>query len=272
MRFSICNEMFEGWDIGDVFTYASEVGYDGVELAPFTLAPSVVDLKESDRKRIKDQADEAGIEIVGLHWLLVSPEGLYITHPDADIRKKTIDYFHELIHCTADLGGDHMILGSPKQRDVMEGVTYDQAWGYATDFLKAIAPTAEKRGVVLGFEPLAPVETNFVQTAEEAIRLVEPIGSPNVQIMLDVKAMSSESKAIPDIIRDSNKWVSHFHANDANLRGPGFGDVDFHPIADALKDIDFDGWVSIEVFDFTVDPKETASKGLTYLRETFGTK
>ena len=270
MRFSICNESFEGWEIGEVFKYAKEVGYDGVEIAPYTLAESVRDLSADDRRRIREQAAEADIAVVGLHWLLISPKGLYITHRDEKVRNETIDYFHELVHCTADLGGDRMILGSPKQRNLMEGVSYEQAWEYATTFLKAIAPTAEERGVVLGFEPLAPAETDFIQTAEEAIKLVEPVGSPAVKIIVDVKAMSSESKSIPEIIHDSADWISHFHANDVNLRGPGFGNVDFKPIAKALADINYDGWVSVEVFDFTVDPKETATKSLAYLRQSFG--
>jgi len=270
MKFAICNEMFEGWDVGDVFRYAAEVGFDGVEVAPFTIAESVTDISATQRSDIRKQASDAGVDVVGLHWLLISPKGLYITHVDQDVRTKTIDYFKELINCTADVGGNRMILGSPKQRDVMDGVTYEQAWDYAQTFLREITPTAEERDVVLCFEPLAPVETNFIQTADEAIKLVEPIGSPNVQIILDVKAMSSEARSIPEIIHSSRNWVKHFHANDVNLQGPGFGDVDFVPIAEALHEIDFQDWVSVEVFDFSIDPKETATKSIAYLRETFG--
>ena len=270
MKFSICSEMFEDWEIRDVFDYAREVGFDGVEIAPFKLAESVNDISADERASLRAAAAKSGVEIVGLHWLLVSPKGLYITHPDADIRARTRDYFIDLVHCTADLGGDRMILGSPKQRDVMEGVTYHEAWGYARDLLEAVAPAAEQRGVTLCFEPLAPVETNFINTAAEAIRLVSEVDSPAVKIILDVKAMSSEAIPVSDVVRQSGDWVAHVHANDANLRGPGFGDVDFTPIAEALRDISYDGWVSVEVFDFSIDPKETATKSLAYLRESFG--
>lgn len=270
MRFSICNEMFEGWQIGDVFRHAKEVGYEGVEIAPYTLAESVNDLSAAHRIHIRDEAAKAGVGIVGLHWLLVKPKGLYITHPDAAIRKRTQDYFVDLVACCADLGGDRMILGSPKQRDVMVGVSYEQAWGYALDLLRAIAPAAEDRDVTLCFEPLAPSETNFVNTAAQAIGLVKQVDSPKVRIILDVKAMSSEKTPIPEVIRRSADWVAHFHANDPNLRGPGFGDQDFAPIVEALRAIRYDGWVSVEVFDFSIDPKRTATESLAYLRRVFG--
>ena len=270
MKFSICNEMFEDWKIEDVFDYARQVGFEGVEIAPFKLADSVTDISATQRASIRDAAVRSGVEIVGLHWLLVSPKGLYITHPDSAIRERTRDYFIDLVHCAADLGGDRMILGSPKQRDVMEKVTYDDAWGYARDLLRGVAPAVEERGVTLCFEPLAPVETNFINTAAEAIQLVDEVDSPAVKIILDVKAMSSEAIPVPDVIRQSGDWVAHVHANDANLRGPGFGDVDFRPIAEALQDIGYDGWVSVEVFDFSIDPTETATKSMAYLRESFG--
>ncbi|HOF61232.1 MAG TPA: sugar phosphate isomerase/epimerase family protein [Candidatus Latescibacteria bacterium] len=270
MRFAICNEMFQNWEVNDVFRLAAEIGYDGVELAPFTLADSVRDLSPERRREIRQQAEDAGISIVGLHWLLVSPKGLYITHPDEAIRKETAAYFVDLIHCCADLGGNRMILGSPKQRNLMEGVSHERGWQWTLDFLRSILPVAEAREVTLCFEPLAPAETNFIQTAEEAIRLVQGINSPNLKIILDVKAMSGENKPIPEIIRASGPWVAHFHANDANLRGPGFGDVDYAPIVAALRDIGYDGWVSVEVFDFSIDPEVTARRSLSYLKEVFG--
>ena len=101
------------------------------------------------------------------------------------------------------------------------------------------------------FEPLAPAETNFINTAAEALQFVERLNSPRFQIILDVKAMCSEAKPIPQIIRESWPRFAHFHANDKNLKGPGFGEVDFKPIAAALKEVGYQGFVSVEVFDFS---------------------
>ena len=265
----MCNEFCEGWKIDDVFRLASDVGYEGVEIAPFTLADSVAEISASERERIRSAARDVGIEIIGLHWLLVKPEGLYINHPDEEIRRKTTDYFIELIRFCADLGGTCMILGSPKQRNVLEGETYDATWARTRAVLEQIVPLAEELGVVLCLEPLARSDTNFVNTAAEAIRMAEQVDSPSLKVILDVKAMSDEGRPIPDIIREAGKWAGHVHANDANLNGPGFGDIDFVPIFAALQEIGYKGWVSVEVFDFSPGPETIARKSLEYMKQCY---
>jgi sugar phosphate isomerase/epimerase len=78
--------------------------------------------------------------------------------------------------------------------------------------------------------------------------------------------MSSESQPIPDIIRQYANRTGHFHANDPNRRGPGFGDVDFVPIFRALNESGYDRWVSVEVFDYTPDPETIAEKSIEYMQ------
>jgi sugar phosphate isomerase/epimerase len=209
------------------------------------------------------------VEIVGVHWLLVKPEGLYINHPDASIRENTAEYFRQLVDFCADLGGKVMIAGSPKQRSVLPGVTPEQARAWALESFRPAVAQAEKRGVTICFEPLGPWETNFINTAADAIAFVNELPSDRFQIILDVKAMCSESKPIPQIIAESRTRFRHFHANDKNLKGPGFGDVDFQPIAAALKAVGYDGYVSVEVFRFEDGPETIASRSLEYLRKTF---
>ncbi len=185
MKFAICNEIFRDWKIEDVFAFAAKLGYDGVEIAPFTLANSVTEVSPAERHRIREAAARTQIEIAGIHWVLVKPEGLYINHP------------------------------------------------------------------------------------ESSIRIVQRLPSPSFQIILDVKAMCSESKPIPQIIRESWPHFAHFHANDKNLKGPGFGEVDFKPIAAALKEVGYGGFVSVEVFNFDEGAELIATKSLEYLQRTF---
>src|SRR2546423_1840332 len=117
MRFAICNEIFKGWKIEDIFSYAAKVGYDGVEIAPFTLADSVTQIPAQRRQEIRESATRNKIAITGIHWVLVKPEGLYLNHTDAEVRSRTAKYFEELVDFAADLGGKVMVVGSPKQRN-----------------------------------------------------------------------------------------------------------------------------------------------------------
>ncbi len=269
MKFAICNEIFRGWKPDRIFEYTARIGYTAVEIAPFTLADSVTDVSADERRALREAAARRGIEIAGIHWVLVKPEGMYINHFDAQVRDRTAKYLRELVDFCADLGGAVMVVGSPKQRNILPGVSQAQAWEWAAATFRDAVAQAEKREVTICFEPLAPAETNFVNTAAEAIHFVQQVHSPRFKIILDVKAMCSESKPIPQIIRESWPHFSHFHANDKNLKGPGFGTVDFKPIAATLKEAGYGGYVSVEVFNFDDGPETIATKSLEYLQKAF---
>jgi sugar phosphate isomerase/epimerase len=269
MKFGICNEIFQDWKLEDAMAFAHKAGYDGIEIAPFTLAKFVTDISPEQRTRIREAAARVGIEISGIHWVLVQAEGMYLNHPEIAVRERTAKYFCELVNFCADIGGKIIVVGSPKQRNVMEGVTYEQAWEWATNTFRESVKLAEQRGVTICFEPLAPSETNFVNTAAEGIRFARQFNSPAMKIILDVKAMCSEEKAIPQIIRESRGDFAYFHANDRNLKGPGFGDVDFVPIAAALKEVGYNGYASVEVFKFEEGAEVIATKSIEYLKRVW---
>jgi sugar phosphate isomerase/epimerase len=165
----------------------------------------------------------------------------------------------------AELGGSVLVLGSPKQRSFIAPQTREQAFENAVRGLREVCECALPLAVNLAVEPLAPKLTNFLNTAAEAIELIERIQRPNARLHLDVAAMSNESLPIPEIVRRSARHLAHFHANDPNQRGPGFGEVDFRPILAALRSIDYAGYVSVEVFDFNPDPETIAERSLRYL-------
>jgi sugar phosphate isomerase/epimerase len=269
MKFGICNEIFEGWTIEDTMAYAAKTGYDCLEIAPFTISNYVTDITAAQRQNVKDLAAKHGIEVSGIHWVLVKAEGMHMTHTDASIREKTAKYFVDLVDCCADFGGKSIIVGSPYQRSLMDGVSYEQAWEWACEVFKDGVTHAGERDVIICFEPLAPSETNFINTHTEAIKFTKQFDNPNFKIILDTKAMCSMGQPIPDIIRESKGEFAYYHANDENLKGPGFGEVDFKPIATALKEVNYTGVVSVEVFKFEEGPEAIATQSLRYLQETF---
>ncbi len=269
MNFAICSEIFQGWETQRIFDYAAHLGYEAVEIAPFTLSDSVTNVTGAQRKRLRDAAHNAGISISGIHWVLVKPEGLYINHLDPAIRQRTSAYFCELVDFCADLGGHYLVVGSPKQRNILPAVAPQQAWEWATETFRSPVAKAAERNVTICLEPLSPAETNFINTAPEAIRFIRQFDDPHFRIILDVKAMSSEGRPIPSIIREAWPYFAYFHANDPNMKGPGFGPMDFKPIAAALREVGYQGYVSVEVFKFDEGAEAIASKSLAYLKACF---
>ncbi|MBC8871497.1 MAG: sugar phosphate isomerase/epimerase [Planctomycetes bacterium] len=266
MKFAICNETFKDWPFDKAFAFARECGYTGIEFAPFTMNKDARQISPAKREEVRGQAEEAGLEVVGLHWLLAFTEGFYVTTPDAEVRRATSEYMGELARLCRDLGGKVLVLGSPMQRNLLPGVSHDQAMEYAADTLRGAMPYIEECGLVLAVEPLGPEEGDFLRTAELGVKLIEMIDSPRCRLHLDVKAMSTEDKPIDAIIRDNAQRLEHFHANDANRRGPGMGDVDFKPILAALQEIDYQGWVSVEVFDYEPGVETLARESMVNLK------
>jgi sugar phosphate isomerase/epimerase len=267
MRFAICNETFQDWPFDKAFAFAAECGYTGLEIAPFTINNDVTDIPAQKRTEIRRLAERNGLSILGLHWLLARTEGLHLTSPDPEVRRKTAEYLGELARLCADFGGNLLIFGSPKQRSLLPGVSRDQAMQYAAEVFRAAMPAMEKTGVTLALEPLAGKETEFLLTAADGVELAKRVDSPHCKLHLDCKAMSAESEPIPDLIRKWKDWMVHFHANDPNLKGPGFGKLDFVPIFKALRDIGYHGWVCVEVFDYTPGPERLARESIEYMRK-----
>ncbi|MBU0609794.1 MAG: sugar phosphate isomerase/epimerase [Armatimonadetes bacterium] len=273
MKFAICNEIFfyedkEKWTIRKQFEAAAELGFDGIEISPFTLNDLVQDITDEQKQEIRDASAATGVEVAGIHWLLIGPTGLHGTDPDPEVRARTIAYFEDLVRFGIEIGGQMMVVGSPKQRAIKEGVTYEQAW----DWFKAAMTAAGQVGQAADFkvciEPLYEgTGNNFIHRAEEARKMAQEIGLPNVGVILDTYSGTKEETDLPQAIRDTKDYLFHYHCNDHNGLAPGLGDLDFVPYLKALLDIDYQRFASIEVFDFKMDAKEHAAIGLKTLKE-----
>lgn len=269
MKFAICHELFEGWEWDRQCRLIAEIGYQGVELAPFTLAPRITDVSSETRTAMRAQADDCGLQIIGLHWLLAKTEGLHLTTADTATRKATAEYLTELGHACSDFGGDVLVFGSPPQRNLEEGMTREQAYANAAEVFRACLPALNELGVRICMEPLTTNETNFVTTCADAVELIEMVDQPNFVLHQDVKAMlGQETDPVPDLIARHASRIGHFHVNDTNLLGPGMGETDFAPIFQALLDVNYGGWVSVEVFDYSPGCEKIARDSFRYMQET----
>jgi sugar phosphate isomerase/epimerase len=262
MKYAICNETFENWPHEKACAFAAECGYTGLEIAPFTLGATANEVTAVQRSQMRRTVEAAGLQAIGLHWLLAKTTGFHLTTSDESIREKTGAYLGDLARLCRDLGGHLMVLGSPLQRNLPVEMSHEEGMKNAAETISLALGAFEETGVTLAVEPLGPAEGNFLLTADKGVELIEMIGSPNVRLHLDVKAMS--------IIRTHAKYLAHFHANDPNRRGPGMGEVDFKPIMKVLREVGYGGWVSVEVFDYEPGAERLARESIENLRAAGG--
>ncbi len=279
MKYSICSDTFPDWELADIFRYAAQLGYQAVELAPYSFCNSVVDVAPAERKEMKGWAQEAGIEVAGLHALFTPipglkpkfacPPGLQLNSPDSATRLKTAEYLKELIKLCGELGGKSVVLGSASARNIGEGISYGDAWQSARDIFRECSELAAQYGANLCIEPIHAPLTNFINTPEEAVKMVEDVGHPNFRWILDTFAMNCQGVNLPKAIEDFGDSLGHVHLNDDNKSWPGSGSIDFKSIAKSLKRIGYDGYVSVEVFDLSPSPETIATEAIKYLRAAF---
>jgi D-psicose/D-tagatose/L-ribulose 3-epimerase len=268
MRINLCNEVLRHLPFEAQAERAAALGYDGLEIAPFTLGDEPHRLPAAERRRLRSIVEGAGLRVVGLHWLLVTPDGLSITDPDAGLRQRTAEVLSGLVDLCADLGGQVMVHGSPKQRRIGDGDP-DEARRRALDLLAGVAERAGRAGIAYCLEPLGRHEDDFANTVEEAARLVGEAGVPALRTMIDTSA-AGLSEAVPpeDLVR---RWVptgliGHVQLNDRNRRGPGEGADRFAPVLRALRETGYAGEVSVEPFVYTPDGEAVAARSIGYLR------
>jgi D-psicose/D-tagatose/L-ribulose 3-epimerase len=269
MRISLCNEVVRELDFAAQCALARGLGYDGLELAPFTLGPEPHRLPPARRAELRRIAEDQGLRITGLHWLLVTPDGLSITGRDEGTRARTQDVMRRLIELCADLGGAILVHGSPKQRPIEPGDSRDVALARAAECFAAVATDAEQAHVTYCIEPLAPAETALINTVAEAALIVDQIGSPALRTMIDTCAAArSEAEPIPDLIE---RWlptglIAHVHLNDPNRHAPGQGTLRFAPILAALQRQNYARLCAVEPFVYTPDGPGSAARAIGYLR------
>jgi len=264
----MCNEAFEKTPFADVCRTLRGIGYEGIEISPFTLAPDPVDITPAQRREYAEIMQSEGLTFVGLHWLMVSPKGLHVTTPDEALRDRSWQHIRNLIDLCADLGPDGvMIFGSPLQRSTTGGLTREQATRNYIDGLIAVAPQALDRGVTILVEALPKAQSDVILTLDEAAAIVHEIKNPAIQTMFDTHNAVDEVEAHTALLEKHFDVIKHVHVNEMDGRYPGTGDYDFGPLLKKLEALDYKGWVSLEVFDFKPSAQEIAESSFNYLKQ-----
>ena len=269
MRIALCNEVIARMPFPRQCEYAAKLGYDGLEIAPYTLSEEPHRLGSAQLAAARAAAKDAGVALTGLHWLLLKPAGLSISSRDEQTRKRTVDVMLALIDQCAELGGRYLVHGSPHQRRIDAGDTREVALARAQECFQRAAERAEKAGVLYCIEPLASDQTPLINTLEEAAKLVKAIGSKNVRTMLDCSAAGRmEKQPLPALV---DEWlpkglIAHVQVNDRNRQGPGQGEQRFAPLLAALVRHKYKGDIAVEPFDYVPDGPAAAARAIGYIR------
>jgi sugar phosphate isomerase/epimerase len=273
MKYALCNEVLQPLPFEAQCKMAAALGYDGLEVAPFTLAANPMDLSDAQASQFRRVASDAGLRIFGLHWLLVAPAGLSIVSDDATVRQRTVAVMRRLVELCALMGGDYLVHGSPKQRSIPAGSTRERALERATECFAQVATAARDSGVVYCVEPLSTRETDLINTVAEAARIVDAVASPGLKTMIDCSAAGQgETEPVAALMA---RWmpsghVAHVQVNDPNRRGPGQGDMKFAPIIETALRMQaqghYEGIIAVEPFDYVPDGPGCAARAIGYLK------
>ena len=268
-RFTLCNEVVAGLPFERQCALAAALGYDGLEIAPFTLSQEPASVTAAQRARFRKIAEDTGIAITGLHWLLTAPAGLSLTSDDPETHRRTGEHMNAMVDLCADLGGKVIIHGSPKQRGLDHASSPQRARDGALTLLRSAAERAQGAGVTYCIEPLSPAMTDYVTNVAEALDIVEEINLPSLATMIDTLAAWGGENEEPDaLIRRhmASGRIRHIHVNDDNMRAPGQGERRFAPVLKALLDTSYNGLIGIEPFDYHPDGPAAAARAIGYLR------
>lgn len=262
---AICNEVFQGWPFHEACRRIRAIGYEGIEIAPFTLSETPAAISVDQRRQYRGIMASEGLRFVGLHWLMVAPKRLHVTTPDAALRERSWQHIRDLVDLCADLGGGVMVFGSPKQRCTTGGSTVAEARARFQDGLSEVSEHAMESEVTLLVEALPADQSDVVETLAEAVEIVKAIGSPAIRTMFDTHNAVDEKEPHAVLVDRYFEYISHVHVNEMNGGHPGTADYDFKPVLEVLKRRGYCGWVSLEAFNFEPGAEKIASESLAYL-------
>lgn len=279
-KFGMCNEHFANRSVEDGFGALAAHGYDGVEVTPWTFTDDVTSVTDEAIADVRRAASDGGLEVIGVPRIFWAEADYHLSTDDEAIRERTRAYLVDVVDLCDRLGGDVVLFGSPNQRNVPDGMSRERAWGRAVETFRSprLIDRLEEGDVTLCMEPLSPQYTDFVTSAEEGAAFVDAVDHPNVGLSLDGFHLAVESDPAADVLRQYGGELRHFHADNTAGRGPRHGDLDYGPVVEALGDIKYDGYVSIELHADILplpdsagefDPDKVAADSITFLEEVF---
>lgn len=267
-RHATCNEAFKDWKFDEACRAIRRIGYTGIEIAPFTLAEDPASVPPSKRREYSDIIRSEGLEFIGFHWIMVSPPGLHVTAPDRALRERSWLHIRNLIDLSADLGpGGVLVFGSPNQRKTTGGLAPAEATANYVEGLRSVAPHAQDRGVTILVEALPANQCDVIGSLAEAATIAKQMDNPAVQTMFDSHNAVDETEPHDVLVDRYFDQIRHVHVNEMDGSHPAPGGYDFKPVFRTLRRRGYQGWISLEAFDFAYGEERLVTESLRYLEQ-----
>ena len=242
----------------------ARIGYDGIEIGCAAPHAWPAYLNAARRKEIKWMLDSEGITPVSL---LPAPGGGPGFNPASVLpeeRRATLEHYKEVVDLAADLGAGLVLYVAGWYSF---GVSQQDAWNWSRESLTAVAQYAQDKGITIAVEPTS-ADSNLIDTADEALALMRESGQNNVGVMFDTYHALYRNEVSADYVRTMGDALLHMHASDDDRLPPGEGSVDWLGVMQALKDINYDGYITMEIgFNSrSADADAYARRALQYLK------
>ena len=271
-KFALCNELFGNMDLSKAAEISKKAGYDGIEFAPYTVFGSFspADVKQGI-KNVKRALNSNDLAFVGFHWLLVDnsvdARPMSLVSPDKALRDAALDRLKLLLSAAGELGGGVLVLGSPKQRGSVPPQSIPEAVGMLRDGLSELGDYAVSCNSTLLIEALDRSQCDVINTLEEARELVNAVSSQGLSSMFDFHNCADEKENWETLIRKYAAIIKHIHINEWDGGPPGSGTSDYVPAFKAIKEIGFDGWISMEIFSQPADAAALVAEALVFMQK-----
>ncbi len=256
MKQAVCNELFGSMAFSKTCELLVKHGFSGIEIAPYTISDDSGRISPPTLRNINATLKDYGLEFAGFHWLLAPPPVLRFTAADPALRNRARAHLKHLLHAAGELGGGNLIFGSPEQRKATD-VSPADGLQFFIESLQDLAETASQAHNTICLEALPKSVTNIMNTLEEVERIVHTIDHPAIQGMFDFHNCDDETLSWERLLTKYRPIIRHVHLNNNNGGNPTIADAPaYRPAFQALKNSQYSGWISLEIFTTPEDPEQ----------------
>ena len=247
----------------------ARIGYDGIEIGAASPHAYPDYLSKERRQEIKRVLDGNGIALSSMLPAPGGGPGFNPASPLDEERRNTVEQYKKVIALCSEWGGQTVLYLAGWQ---IFGVTRDQAWEWSREILREIAPIAADHGVTMVVEP-QPADGNLVESCDDAMHMMREAGAPNVKVMFDTLHVMYRNEVPTDYVYQMGKDLQHIHLSDVDRLPPGAGRGDFVSLVAALREIGYDGYLTMEIaFNRRdVEPDQVARQAYEYMKPLIST-